>query len=224
MLNWLFRRRGSDSMTRTPEQIALLGTLRREVIPDPAALRAELDALTRQFEAGEVEFDRLDRRGDSSAFLHLRPLAEQQQERRVRAARLPAQIESAERRENAFLDLAERCEDVENHEQALIDTLVHRPPADEDERRQVLGVLAETARLHFRMKLHLRSVAKHPRFKEPPDALNLLKETLSARVREIDRLPARTPGLKPRFAPPPEVGALLDILEGRAAARKEMSA
>ena len=96
---------GMKKPVRAPaaDMTDLLSTLRPNSIPDPVALRAALDDLTRQIEAGDAEWERLELRGDAAAFLQFQPLAQRLQELRAQAALLPDQIAGAERRRDAFV-------------------------------------------------------------------------------------------------------------------------
>ncbi len=208
---------GNESMALTPEQTDLLRTLRRDIVGDPVALSNELAGHTRQIETGDVEFDRLDKRGDSSAYLKLHPLAERLEVLRARAKTLPAQIAEAQRREDAFLQLAEHFDVVAEDVQAQFDMLLEHPPADEHARLAALGKLEDTTRLHSRIAWALQAVSVSRRFKEPADALRLLRDALEARLRELERV--RVPGAKTRTVPPPEIAALMAALGGHA--RKE---
>jgi chromosome segregation ATPase len=218
MLN-LFRR-WAAVRPPTLDTTDLLSTLRANV-PDPAALRAALDDLTRQIEAADAEWERLDRRGDAAAYLQLQPLAQRLQELRAQASLLPDQIAEAERRRDTFVQLAVLFEDVRDDAHARLCALLEHPPQDERERNQQLRALDQATKLHVRFALRLHAVSTDRRFREPPDAIAALRDDVQARVRELDRL--RLPGMKQPVAWSSEVVSLLDILESRTH-RKEIPA
>lgn len=189
----------------------LLSTLRPNSIPDPMVLRIDLNDLTRQIAEGDAEWERLDRRGDASAFLQLQPLAQRLRELRAQAATLPAKIVDAERRRDAFVQLATRFGEVRDDEHARLFALLEHPPHDKRDRDQQLRALDQATKLHFRLALRLHAVSTDRRFREPSDALRVLRDDLEVRIRELDRL--RLPGMKQPVSWPPEILELLETLE-----------
>jgi hypothetical protein len=59
----------------------------------------------------------------------------------------------------------------------------------------------------------LAAISSSPTFREPDDALAVLRDTYAEQIRQCDLL--RTPGHKPRFEWPEAMTALLDIVEDR---------
>jgi hypothetical protein len=208
MLKRLF---GTPAMT--PTERDLLDTVRDSAIPNPAALRERLAGLTRQIDAAEQEWERLDRRGDAAAFLALTPVVERLEALRVEAARLPGAIEAAELRREAFLSLSRLFESVAATVAAHTDVLLFRPPQDATERRRQLRALDESSRLHVRLAHRLAAISSSPTFREPADALAVLRNTYAEQIRQCDLL--RTPGHKPRFEWPGTMTEMLDVMEDR---------
>ncbi len=89
-----------------PLERDLLDSIHPAAIPDPGVLRARLDTLHAEIAAAEREWERLDGAGDPSSLLKLTPIAERLTALRAQASPLPAQIDAAERRRSAFLQLA----------------------------------------------------------------------------------------------------------------------
>lgn len=208
MLKKLF---GAPTVTAT--ECDLLDTVRDSAIPNPEVLRERQAALTQQIDKLEADWERLDRRGDAAAFLALTPIAEQLQTLRVEAAPLPAAIESAERRRTAFLSLVRLFESVTATVAAQTQALLFQPPQDTAERARQLRALEQSTRLHVRLANRLATVSRSPTFREPDDALAVLRDTYAAQIRQCDLL--RTPGSKPRLELPAAMAELLDVVEGR---------
>lgn len=194
-----------------PTTADLLSTLRTNQVPDPAVVRADLDNINRQIEAADAEWERLDRRGDAAAFLQMTPVAERLQELRAQAATLPDQIADAERRRDAFIQLAALFENVRDDVRARLCALLEHPPQDERARDQQLRALDQATKIHVRLAARLHAVSTDRRFREPADALTILRRDLDARIRELDRL--RLPGFKQPVSWPPRIVELLEMLE-----------
>jgi hypothetical protein len=200
--------------TVTAMEQDLLNSVRPSAIPDAQVLRERLAALRAQIEATEREWDALDARsGDPRAFLARQPVAERLQQLREQAAPLPAAIESAEHRRAAFLSLVRLFESVAATVAAHTDALLFRPPQDIAERISQLRALDQSTRLHGRLASRLAAISSSPTFREPSDALALLRDTYAEQIRQCDLL--RIPGHKPRFAWPPTMTELLDVMEDR---------
>jgi hypothetical protein len=213
MLKELFRR---SAVTASEHE--LLETVRTEVIADPVALRERLAGLTRDIDIAEREWDALDRRGDSAAFLRAQVVAERIQQLRADAAPLPAAIASAERRREAFLALSRLFDALAADVAARTQVLLERPPLETRERDRQVRALDQATRVHGRVAGRLAAISTSRRFKDPHDALRTLRFDLEARIKELDRL--RTPGLRPPVAMPQQMAELTDVMEGRAS-RKE---
>lgn len=196
-----------------PTERELLDTIRDTVIPDPASLRERLAVLTRQIDDEEREWERLDRRGDSSAFLALQPVAERLKATRALAAPLPMLIESAGRRRVAFLALARLFDAVAADVSARVKALVETPPQDARARVDELRALDQATRVHSRLASRLAAVSTSHRFKDPPDAVRLVREDLELRIRELERL--RGTGMRAPLAMPAQMTELWAAVEGR---------
>jgi hypothetical protein len=207
---------GAPAMTATERD--LLDTIREAAIANPDVLRERLAALNGQIDAAERDWERLDRRGDSASFLQLRPIAERLQALRAEAAPLPAAIESAERRRVAFLSLARLFDAVAADVSARVAVLLEHPPQDTRERDAQLRALDQATRVHVRLAGRLTAISASPQFRDPPDALKVLRDDLERRIHEIDR--KRTPGMRAPFVIPAQMSELLDVMEGRMS-RKE---
>lgn len=211
MLKRLF---GTPTATVTATERDLLDTVRPDAIPDPAVLRERLAALHAQIAVTEGEWDALDARaGDPRAFLARQPVAERLQHLREQAEPLPAAIESAERRRDAFLQLNRLFESIAATVAAQTDMLRFRPPQDARERMRQLRTLDQSTRLHVRLANQLRPISSSPTFREPDDALAVLRDTYAEQLRQCDLL--RTPGHKPRFEWPDAISELLDVIQNR---------
>lgn len=197
----------------TPLERDLLDTVRDSAIPNPEVLRERLAGRTQQIDAAEREWERLDRRGDAAAFLALTPIAERLQVLRAEAAPLPAAIETAKRRRAAFLALSRLFESVAATVAAQTQALLFQPPQDTAERARQLRALEQSTRLHVRLANRLAAVSRSPTFREPDDALAVLRDTYAAQIRQCDLL--RTPGSKPRLEWPAAMAELLDVVEDR---------
>ncbi len=209
MLKRLF---GAPTVTATER--GLLDTVRDAAIPNPEVLRERLAGLTQQIAAAEREWDALDARaGDPRAFLARQPVAERLQQLREQAAPLPAQIESAECRREAFLKLARLFESVAATVAAQTQALLFQAPQETAERTRQLRALEQSTRLHVRLANRLAAVNSSPTFREPDDALAVLRDTYAAQIRQCDLL--RTPGNKPRLDWPEAMSELLDTVENR---------
>jgi hypothetical protein len=208
-------------MEPTPEQIDLKRSLRRDKIADPDVLFGTRRRVQERHADSSREWDRLDH-NNPQAVLRQPELARQMLADAKEEERITAAIAVATRQQAAFLELADYERDIRDQKLAVLDLLIDHPPADDVERRETLELLGDLDRLHLRLLLSLRAVSTSARFKEPVAALSQLKNTLEARIREIDRLPVRVPGLKPKFSMPPDIAALLDALEGRTP-QKEMA-
>jgi hypothetical protein len=204
--------------TVTPTERDLLATIRVEAVPDPDKLREQLAALNSQIDDAEREWERLDRRGDAASFLQLQPIAEQLRALRVQAATLPMAIEAAERRRSAFLSLVRLFDAVAADVAARTQMLLERPPQDARERDAQIRALDQATRVHVRLAGRLSSMSANGQFRDPPDALKVLRDDLERRVQELDK--KRTPGMRPPFVMPAHMSELLDVMEGRMS-RKE---
>lgn len=202
--------------TITPQERELLTSLR--TIPNPDALRAQLATLQQQIESAETEWDQLDRRGDAAGYLKLQPLAERIARLQAQAAPLPAAIASAERRREAFLALVRQLAAVAADVGARVNSLLEHPPQDARQRDAQLRALDQATRIHGRLAGRLAAMSASRQFRDPPDALRVLRDDLEARMRELDRL--RVPGMKPALTWPPQTLELLDVVEDRTS-RKE---
>jgi hypothetical protein len=191
----------------------LLGTILPLRIPDPATLQERLRVLTEQIAAREVEWDSLDRRGDPAAFLASIPVAKRLEELRADAAPLPTAIETAQRRRAAFVALAAHFDtagvDVANRTRMLLE----QPPTDPQERERQLRALDQATRIHVRLAGRLAAISSSQQFREPPDALRVLRRELDIRIGELDRL--RLPGVRPALEWPAEMLDLIDVVEDR---------
>ena len=209
MIKELFGKAGITSLEHD-----LLATIRPDVIPDPDVLRERLAALNAELESREREWDSLDARsGDPRAFLARQPVAERLQQLREQVEPLLFAIESAERRREAFLTLTRLFESVAATVAAQTQALLFQPPQDTAERARQLRALEHSTRLHVRLANRLAAVSSSPTFREPDDALVVLRDTYAAQIRQCDLL--RTPGSKPRLEWPPAMTALLDTVENR---------
>jgi hypothetical protein len=213
MLKELFGR----SAVTAPER-ELLETIRTDAIADPAALRERLAGLQHDTDAAERDWDALDRRGDSAAFLRAQGAAERIQRLRAQTAPLTAAITSAERRREAFLSLARLCDALAADVAAKTQVLLEHPPQDARERDRQIRALDQATRVHGRIAGRLSVVSTSRRFKDPHDALRVLRGDLDARIKELDRL--RTPGLRPPVAMPAQMAELIDAMEGRTSHRE----
>lgn len=203
----------------TPER-DLLDSIRPAVIPDPDVLRAKLAALHAEIAETERRWEQLDARsGDPRAFLQRQPVAERLQTLRMQAAPMSAQIDVAERRRAAFLQLVRLFEAVAAEVSARTLHLAEHPPQDARERIEQLRALDRDTRVHVRLAARLARISAAPQFREPPDALTVLRDDLEARIRELDRL--RTAGLRPLVEWPAAMLSLLAIVEDTEARRKE---
>jgi hypothetical protein len=180
--------------TVTATELDLLDTVRGSAIPNPEVLRERLAGFNHQIDATEREWERLDRRGDAASFLALRPIAEQLQTLRAEAALMPEAIESAERRRTAFLALARMFDAVAAEVSARTCMLLEHPPQDVRERDAHLRALDQATRIHGRLAGRLAAISTSPLFRDPPDALGILRADMEARIRELDRL--RVPGMR----------------------------
>lgn len=199
--------------TITPVEADLLATARPEVIPDPDNLREQLAALNQQVASTEADFVRLDRHGDAASFLRLQPVAERLRQLRAEAAALPAAIESAERRRSACLALVRLFNAVAADVSARTQVLLERPPQDVRERDAQLRALDQATRVHVRLAGRLAGISTSRQFRDPPDALKVLRDDMERRLQELDR--KRTPGMRAPFVMPAHMSELLDVLEGR---------
>lgn len=204
---------GGTTATVTTTERDLLDTIRPGMIPDPAVLRERLAALTEQIATTEAEWERLDRRADASAFLQLQPVAERLQRLHAEADSFPAAIESAERRRTAFLALARMFDAVAADVAARTRILLEQPPQDARERERQLRELNQTTRAHARLAARLAAISTSRQFKEPVDALRVLRGAAELMIRDLDRL--RLPGHKPAFVWPAGIAELLDTVEDR---------
>ncbi len=204
----------------TPLERDLLDTVRPDVIPDPEVLRERLAALHAQIAAAEREWDALDARaGDPRAFLARQPVAERLQQLREQAAPLPVQIEATDRRRTAFLALVRMFDAVAAEVSARTCVLLEHPPQNVRERDAQLRALEQATRIHGRLAGRLAAISTSPLFRDPADALKVLRDDLEAHIRELDRL--RVPGMKPALTWPPQMVELLDVAEDRTTSRKE---
>jgi hypothetical protein len=208
MLRKLF---GVPAVTATERD--LLDTVRDSAISNPDVLRERLAGLTQQIDAGEREWERLDRRGDAAAFLALTPIAERLRALRTEVAPLPVAIESAERRRGAFLALVRLFEAVAADVAARMSVLLEHPSQDVRERDAQLRALDQATRVHGRLAGRLAALSTSPLFRDPPDALGTLRADLEARIRELDRF--RVPGMRRPLEWPEAMTALLDTVENR---------
>lgn len=207
---------GAPAITATERD--LLDTIREAAIANPDVLRERLAALKGQIDAAEHDWERLDRRGDSASFLQLQPIAERLQALRAEAAPLPAAIESAERRRATFLSLVRLFDAVAADVAARVALLLEYPPQDARERDTQLRALDQATRVHVRLAGRLAAISASPQFRNPPDALKVLRDDLERRIQELDR--KRTPGMRALFVMPAQMSELLDVMEGRMS-RKE---
>jgi hypothetical protein len=197
----------------TPTERDLLATVRTEVVPDPDKLREQLAALNRQITEAEREWDVLDARtSDPRAFLARQPVAERLQRLREQAAALPAAIESADRRRAAFLALVRLFDALSAEVSARTQALLEHPSQDARERDEQLRALDDATRLHSRLAGRLAAVSTSRQFKDPPDALRVLRVDLELRSRELDRL--RVPGMRRPLEWPAAMTELLEAVEG----------
>jgi len=204
--------------TVTPTERDLLATIRVEAIPDPDKLREQLTALNGQIDDAEREWERLDRRGDAASFLQLQPIAERLRALRAQAATLPMAIEAAERRRSAFLSLVRLFDAVAADVAARTQVLLERPPQDARERDAQIRALDQATRVHVRLAGRLSAIsAGVGQFRDPPDALKVLRDDLERRIQELDK--KRTPGMRAPFVMPAHMSELLDVMDGRV--RKE---
>lgn len=208
MLRELFAR---NSITEQDRE--LLDTARESALPSPAALRERLSAINQQIETAEAEWERLDRRGDAAAFLALTPVAERLQQLRAEATPIPAAIASAERRRAAFVTLSRLFEAMAADVSARTRALLEQPTQDARERDRQVRALDQATRIHGRLAGHLAAMSTSRLFRDPPDALRVLRNDLDARIRELDRL--RVPGMKPALVWPSQMQDLLDVTEDR---------
>ena len=209
---------GKRAMSLTTETTDLLTTVRPNVIPDPAVLLVQVRGVQQRLSERQREWDRLDS-GNPRAVLRQPILAQQMLDDARQEEQLTAAIADASRRRHAFLQIAERVEHIGEDVRTLLRAMLDHPPVDDDERRSALRELDEAGRLWVRLVWAAQRVSTDDRFREPPDAVTLLRTELENRIREIERL--RVPGSKPRFNFPADIAALLDTMEGRPASVKE---
>lgn len=188
-------------------------SVREELIADPAKLRATLVDIDEQIATADAEWERLDNRGDASAFLKMTPMALRLEELRTRAAAIPPRIVEAERRRAAFLELARLFEQAGSDVRTQLRSLLEHPPQEPQSRVARLRALDHATKIHVRLAARLRVISTDPSFREPADALKILRDDLHARIREVDRL--RVPGMKEPLVWPPQMIELLETLEGR---------
>lgn len=212
MLNWLHGFIGMSEETKQMHTDQQIEWLRSSKISNPHLLRAELFKTTTDEEAGEAQFRRA--LGDSAAFLGVASLAEEQKQRRARKAALPGLISDAERLQRAFLTLgALFVGPLAESVRAKLDILLHDPPSEQAELNRALAELLEASRLRARTSAVLRTFSTHPDFREPDDALQILRDEWEFRIERLDRV--RLPGSRPRFEAPPQIAALFEVLAGR---------
>jgi hypothetical protein len=195
----------------TPLERDLLDTIRDSAIPNPDRLREQLAALTRRIDATEREWERLDRHGNAEAFLALTPTAERLQALRAEAPPLLAAIESATRRRATFLALVRLFEAVAADVAARTQRLLEQPLRDSRERVEQLRELDHSTRIHVRLAARLAAISTSRQFRNPPDALRVLRDDLEARMRELERL--RAPGMRLPLEWPIPMTELLDVVE-----------
>jgi hypothetical protein len=204
---------GDAAAGMTTTEHYLLDTIRPGAIPDPAVLREQLARLRAEIAEADAEWSRLDARADASAFLQLQPVAERLQRLHAEADAFPAAIESAERRRTAFLALARMFDVVAADVAARTSVLLEQPPQDARERERQLRELNQVTRAHARLAARLAAISTSRQFKEPVDALRVLRGAAELTIRDLDRL--RLPGHKPAFTWPAGIAELLDTVEDR---------
>jgi hypothetical protein len=209
MLNALLGQNQEDQLTRA--ELELLKTVRPDVIADPALLRIEVRRVQQRRAEAQLEWERLDLQGDPRACLRQPELAKQMLSLSQREDDLTSAITEATRRRKAFLKIAAHFEVVDRNVNQLLSDALEHPPTDDGKRERVYRLLDEASRLRIRVAWHLQAVSTARQFREPPDALKVLRNDYEERLRRLDRM--RMPGTRSRFIPPPAVAALLTELQ-----------
>jgi hypothetical protein len=101
---------------------------------------------------------------------------------------------------------------------ARTQVLLEHPPQEAPEREAQLRELDQATRVHVRLAGRLAAFSAGRQFRDPPDALRLLRDDLEHRIQELDR--KRTPGMRAPFVMPAQMSELLDVIDGRTS-RKE---
>ena len=131
---------------------------------------------------------------------------------------MPALIDSAERRRVAVLALARVFDAFAADVSARVRVLVETPPQDARARADELRALDQATRVHSRLASRLAAVSTSQRFKDPPDAVRVVREDLELRIRELERL--RGSAMRAPIAMPAQVTELWAAVEGRDEARQ----
>jgi hypothetical protein len=95
---------------------------------------------------------------------------------------------------------------------AQMQALLFEPPQDTGERAKLLTALDQSTRTHVRLAPRLAAISTSGQFRDPPDALKMLRQDLERRIQELDR--KRTPGMRAPFVMPAQMSELLDAMEG----------